>query len=174
MLEELGVTYDASVFPCPAYWSAGEGGGDRPHLVARAEEPLDRRHAERPPRPDAPVSLGPPVLEARRRRARDPGASDAGLRLPFIGTSVTPAGPERARWWLAKMCVGEPLVNLELHGIDVLDADDGLDALRPHQPDVRVPHARKVAARSRPPVTSSRRPATRSSRCEAAATFGAS
>ncbi len=44
------------------------------------------------------------------------------------------------------MCVGEPLVNLELHGIDVLDANDGLDALRPHQPDVRVSVARKLDA----------------------------
>jgi hypothetical protein len=68
-----------------------------------------------------------------------------GLRLPFIGTSVTLAGPSRARL-LAKMCVGEPLVNLELHGIDVLDAQDGLEALLPHQPDVRVAHARKVDA----------------------------
>ena len=44
------------------------------------------------------------------------------------------------------MCVGEPLVNLELHGIDVLDEDDGLEALRPHQPDVRVPRDRKLEA----------------------------
>jgi hypothetical protein len=44
------------------------------------------------------------------------------------------------------MCVGDPLVNLELHGIDVLDAEDGLEALRPHQPDVRVAHTRKLDA----------------------------
>jgi hypothetical protein len=68
-----------------------------------------------------------------------------GLRLPFIGTSVTMAGPRRSRW-LAKMCVGDPLVNLELHGIDVLDVSDGLGPLRPHQPDVRVDHARKTEA----------------------------
>lgn len=49
---------------------------------------------------------------------------------------------------LAKMCVGEPLVNLELHGIDVLDAEDGLEALRPHQPDVRRSHRRKLEALS--------------------------
>jgi hypothetical protein len=44
------------------------------------------------------------------------------------------------------MCVGEPLVNLELHGIDVLDTSDGLEALREHQLDVRVAHARKSEA----------------------------
>jgi len=68
-----------------------------------------------------------------------------GLRLPFIGTSVTLAGPSRARW-LTRMCVGEPLVNLELHGIDVLGAEDGLEALRPHQVDVRVTAAAKIEA----------------------------
>ncbi len=55
------------------------------------------------------------------------------------------AGPSGARW-LARMCVGEPLVNLELHGIDVLDESDGLEALRPHQPDVKISLARKTAA----------------------------
>jgi hypothetical protein len=44
------------------------------------------------------------------------------------------------------MCIGEPLVNLELHGIDVLDVTDGLEALRPHQLDVRIPYARKIDA----------------------------
>jgi hypothetical protein len=68
-----------------------------------------------------------------------------GPRLPFIGTSVTLGGP-RVAAMLAKMCEGEPLVNLELHGIDVLDASDGLEALRPFQKDVRVPAARKMAA----------------------------
>jgi hypothetical protein len=68
-----------------------------------------------------------------------------GARLPFIGTSLTMWGPGFART-LARMVRGEPLVNLELHGIDVLGAEDGLDALRPHQPDVRVPHEKKVDA----------------------------
>jgi peptidoglycan/xylan/chitin deacetylase (PgdA/CDA1 family) len=44
------------------------------------------------------------------------------------------------------MCVGEPLVNLELHGIDVLDWTDGLELLKPHQHDVRIPKDRKLAA----------------------------
>ena len=68
-----------------------------------------------------------------------------GARLPFFGTSVTLGGPRFATV-LSRMCVGEPLVNLELHGIDVLDASDGLEALRPHQTDVRVPASRKLAS----------------------------
>jgi hypothetical protein len=65
------------------------------------------------------------------------------LRLPFIGWTLNLAGPSRARL-MARMCVGEPLVNLELHGIDLLDATDGLSELAPYQPDVTVPLARKL------------------------------
>ena len=39
---------------------------------------------------------------------------------------------------------GRPLVNLELHGIDVLDAGDGLGALRDVDGDVRIPVAQKL------------------------------
>ena len=81
--------------------------------------------------PEAPGSLELPIQVTR------------GARLPYIGTSLTLAGPFRAGL-LTRMCIGEPLVNLELHGIDVLDAEDGLEALRPHQPDVRVSRARKL------------------------------
>jgi hypothetical protein len=66
-----------------------------------------------------------------------------GPRLPFIGTTVTMAGPVRARW-LTRLVAGEPLVNLELHGIDVLDADDGFPELVAHQVDAAIPHARKL------------------------------
>jgi hypothetical protein len=44
---------------------------------------------------------------------------------------------------LTRGVIGEPTVNLELHGLDLLDVSDGLDALRPHQPDARVPLADK-------------------------------
>jgi hypothetical protein len=58
-------------------------------------------------------------------------------RLPFIGTSIALSAPRMARW-LGRRMLGRPLVNLELHGIDLLDADeDGLQWLRPHQPDLK-------------------------------------
>jgi hypothetical protein len=44
------------------------------------------------------------------------------------------------------MCLGASLINLELHGIDVLDEDDGLHELRPYQRDVRVKKEQKLAA----------------------------
>jgi hypothetical protein len=68
-----------------------------------------------------------------------------GLRLPFIGTTLSLAGSFGAKL-LARMCVGEPMINLEIHGIDVLDVGDGLSALRPHQPDVRIPWSLKALA----------------------------
>mgnify|MGYP000851109606 CR=1 FL=1 len=172
VLEELGVTYDASVFPCPAYWSAKAAAIGLISLRGRksrsiVDTPNVLRAPTRPYRSGRPYwKRGDGVLEIPVQVTR-------GLRLPFIGTSVTLAGPERARW-LAKMCVGEPLVNLELHGIDVLDADDGLDALRPHQPDVRVPHARKVAAILAACDELQKAGYTFVTMREAAATFGAS
>lgn len=142
VLSELDVNYDASVFPCPAYWSVKTAAIGL--IRARGREsrsivdtPNVLRAPTRPYRVDKPYwKRGGGLLEIPVQVTR-------GLRLPFIGTSVTLAGPSKARW-LAKMCVGEPLVNLELHGIDVLDTRDGLDDLRPHQPDVKVPHATKI------------------------------
>ena len=144
VLADLGVLYDASVFPCPAYWMAKTAAIGLIRLRGResrsiVDTPSVLRAPTRPYRAGKPYwTTGEGVLEIPVQVTR-------GLRLPFIGTSVTLAGPTRARW-LAKMCVGEPLVNLELHGIDVLDANDGLEALRPHQPDVKVPHATKTAS----------------------------
>lgn len=142
VLAELGVRYDASVFPCPAYYAAKTAA-----IGAIALRGRTSRSIVDTPRvltaPTRPYRIGRPYWRRGEGLLEIPVQVTRGPRLPFIGTSVTLAGPERARW-LARMCVGEPLVNLELHGIDVLDDGDGLDALRPHQPDVRVAHARKI------------------------------
>jgi len=144
VLRELGVAYDASVFPCPAYWMAKAAAIGLISLRGRTSHSIvDHPNVLRAP--TRPYRTGSPYWRTGNGILEIPVQVTRGPRLPFIGTSVTLAGPSRARW-LAKMCIGEPLVNLELHGIDVLDADDGLDALRPHQPDVRVPHARKMDA----------------------------
>lgn len=144
VLAELGVAYDASVFPCPAYYAAKTAA-----IAAIAARGRTSRSIVDTPRvlfaPTRPYRVGRPYFRRGGGLLEIPVQVTRGLRLPFIGTSVTMAGPSRARL-LAKMCVGEPLVNLELHGIDVLDAADGLEALRPHQVDVRVPHARKIDA----------------------------
>jgi len=144
VLRDVGVRYDSSVFPCPAYWAAKTAAIG---LIA-ARGRTSRSVVDTPAvllAPTRPYFAGTPYWQRGDKLLELPVQVTRGLRLPFIGTSVTLAGPSRARL-LAKMCVGEPLVNLELHGIDVLDAKDGLEALRPHQPDVRVAVERKLDA----------------------------
>jgi hypothetical protein len=47
---------------------------------------------------------------------------------------------------LARGVVGEPFVNLELHGIDALDERDGLSELAKYQRDLRIPWSKKLDA----------------------------
>lgn len=145
VLSDEGVFYDSSVFPCPAYWAAKTAAigliaargrtsrsiVDTPAVLAAPADPYF------PSRPywTALPSDGP-MIEL-------PIGVTRYARLPFIGTSVMMAGPDRVKY-LTALTDGRPLVNLEMHGIDVLDVTDGLDALLPHQPDVRVPVERKL------------------------------
>lgn len=144
VLAEHGVAYDSSVFPCPAYYAAKTSVIGAMKLAGRSS----RSVIDRPTvllAPTSPYRVGHPYWRRGDGLLEMPVQVTRGLRLPFIGTTITLAGTTRARW-LARMCVGDPLINLELHGIDVLDAADGLEDLRPHQPDVRVPTARKLLA----------------------------
>jgi hypothetical protein len=142
VLAELGVAYDSSVFPCPAYFAAKAAAIGAIMVRGRTSRSIVDT-AKVLLAPTRPYRVGKPYWQHGPGILEIPVQVTRGLRLPFIGTSVTVAGPSRARF-LAKMCVGEPLVNLELHGIDVLDATDGLEALRPYQHDVRIPYQRKL------------------------------
>jgi len=144
VLSELGVAYDSSVFPCPAYWAAKATAIGLIRLRGRRSRSIVDTPAVLAA-PTRPYRVGRPYWRRGAGLLELPVQVTRGLRLPVFGTSLTLGGPALARR-LARMCVGEPLVNLELHGIDVLDAGDGLEALRPHQHDVRVPHGRKLDA----------------------------
>jgi hypothetical protein len=144
VLAELGVAYDSSVFPCPQYWAAKAAAIGLITLRGRTSRSIVDTPAVLVA-PTRPYRIGRPYWKRGRGLLELPVQVTRGLRLPFFGTSVTLGGPAVARG-LARMCVGEPLVNLELHGIDVLDAADGLEALRPHQVDVRVAKDRKLEA----------------------------
>jgi hypothetical protein len=144
VLQDVGVAYDSSVFPCPPYYLAKvlklgliRVAGRRSHSVYDTPNVLLA--------PTAPYRIGSPYWKKGSGLLEMPIQVTRGPRLPFIGTTLTMAGPEVARY-LAKLVVGAPLVNLELHGIDVLDADDGFPELRGHQPDADIPHGRKLAS----------------------------
>jgi peptidoglycan/xylan/chitin deacetylase (PgdA/CDA1 family) len=142
ILEEAGIEYGSSVFPCPPYYFAKAARLAKMRLFGQTSRSiLDVPAVLRAP--TRPYRVGRPFWQKGRGVLELPIQVTRGPRLPFIGTTLTLMGPVRARW-LTRLVVGEPLVNLELHGMDVLDADDGLAELRGHQPDVTVPHRRKV------------------------------
>jgi hypothetical protein len=65
------------------------------------------------------------------------------LRAPVIGTVVL-ATPERVAAALARAGAAGGHFNLELHGIDALDASDAIPELAALQPGLRVPAAKKL------------------------------
>ena len=69
------------------------------------------------------------------------------MRLPVIGTALITA-PEWLRRRLVAGALRAPFFNLELHGIDLCDADaDEIPAaLVARQPDLRRPLAHKLGA----------------------------
>ena len=141
-LAEQGFAYDSSVFPCPSYWAAKAAAIGMISFRGRASRSIVDTPAVLLA-PTRPYFVGSPYWTRGSGLLELPIQVTRGARLPYIGTTLTLAGPTRAGL-LTRMCLGEQLVNLELHGIDVLDADDGLELLRPYQPDVRVPRARKL------------------------------
>jgi len=156
VLARAGLAWDSSVFPCPSYYGAKtlaigaiRARGRQSHSIV--DDPRVLTAPANPYRVGAPYwSRGAGLLELPIGVTRDVTG-----RLPFIGTSVVLAGERGARW-LAKCAAGRPLVNLELHGIDLADAaEDGLGALAAFQPDLRV-DARRKAARLSAAVTTLR------------------
>ena len=143
VVSQAGALYDSSVFPCPAYFAAKTA-----KIAAIALLGRESRSIVDTPRvlaaPTRPYRIGRPYWQRGRGLLELPIQVTRGLRLPFFGTSLTLAGEGIARR-LTRACIGEPLINLELHGIDVLDEHDGLEALAKHQPDVRVAHDTKAA-----------------------------
>jgi hypothetical protein len=144
LLRESGLAYDSSVFPCPSYYA----------LKAATIASMQARRQESKSIIDVPEVLRAPTTPYRVGRPywfRGTGIWEIPIqvtrraRLPFIGTSLTIAGAMGARV-LANGVVGEPFINLELHGIDALDQEDGLTDLAKKQRDLRIPWSRKLDA----------------------------
>ena len=143
VLAEFGLRYDSSVFPCPSYYSAKVAAVGLIGIKSKLGFGQPSASLVDDPRmlsaPADPYRIGTPYWQRGSGMLELPiGLTRDHLgRLPFIGTSVVLAG-ERGADLLARGVVGRPLVNLELHGIDLADAElDELEPLRPHQPDLR-------------------------------------
>jgi len=146
VLQELGVRYDSSVFPCPSYYAAKLAAISSYRLLGRSSHSIVD-HPRVLGAPADPYRIGKPYTQRGSALLELPiGVTRAATsRLPFIGTSVILAGAQGARW-LTRGMLGRPLINLELHGIDAADAEaDQLGELRRVQPDLRKPAAEKLA-----------------------------
>jgi peptidoglycan-N-acetylglucosamine deacetylase len=136
--------YDASVFPAAPYYLAKAAVLASMALVgrpsaSRLDSPRVLLAPRGPYRPDVRRPYRPgaaPLLEL-------PMAVTPVLRVPFFGTLLTTAPwvvVERAYRALAK----DSFLSLELHAVDVLDAEDGVpEALARLQRDMRVARAEK-------------------------------
>lgn len=143
ILPGLGYRWDSSVFPCPAYMAVKDAAIAAYGLLGRPSRSVVDTPAVLTA-PTRPYRIGTPYWRPGKGLLELPIQVTRGLRLPYIGTSLMLAGPDRSRW-LTRGVIGEPLVNLELHGIDVLDAEDGLEQLAASQRDLRVPRSQKEA-----------------------------
>lgn len=140
-LDDAGVAFDSSVLPSPVYYAAkasilawmrlrGRVSAsilDTPAVLTAPRSPY--RPGARWHRPAAPSGRARRFLEL-------PIQVTPLIGFPVIGTSVGRLGGRL----LARACAGSPLVNLELHGMDFLEAAD----VAPHplsavQPELRAP-----------------------------------
>lgn len=140
--------YDSSAFPSVPYYVAKAAVMSALRVAGRRSgsilgSPAILRAPRRPYHPAA----GSPYRRGAAGILELPMAVTPWLRLPVIGTSLVTAPP-----WLRRRLVaaalGSGFFNLELHGIDLADAES--DRLPPsliaRQPDLRVPLARKTEA----------------------------
>jgi hypothetical protein len=143
-----GYRYDSSAFPAlPYYLGKAAVMGvlaltrrpsravlDRPRVLLAPRTPYH-------PRPDEPYARGAPpaalpILELP--------VTTGLLGFPLIGTFIATF----PHWALRALALGTgrlPLFDLELHGIDLLDASEVSPALAARQRDLAVPAAKKTA-----------------------------
>ncbi|HVX95469.1 MAG TPA: polysaccharide deacetylase family protein [Polyangia bacterium] len=144
--------YDSSAFPSLAYYGAKAAVMGAMRLAGRKSGSI----LDTPRVLGAPLAPYFPAADAPYRRHEAGGAGELIelpmavtpiARLPVIGTSLVTA-PGWMRRHLVTAALRAPFFNLELHGIDLADAeaDEIPPALIAKQPDLRKPLAHKLAA----------------------------
>jgi len=143
-LARAGYRYDASAFPALPYYLAkaavllgqrmkGRTSAailDRPRVLLAPRVPY-RPHPREPYRVGALELLELPVATGL-------------FGFPLTGAAVG-ALPRRLIRTLARPFSNRPLLDLELHGLDLLDASEVPGALRALQPELRVPLKERLA-----------------------------
>lgn len=147
-LAARGYRYDSSAFPSIPYYGAKAAvmaamrlAGRRSGSILGSPRGLFAPRVPYRPDPASPYRKGSaPLVEL-------PIAVTRVGRLPVIGTTLVTA-PGWLRRRLIAAALAAPFFNLELHGIDLADADgDEIPpALVARQPDLRRPLAHKLAA----------------------------
>jgi peptidoglycan/xylan/chitin deacetylase (PgdA/CDA1 family) len=140
------MAYSSSLFPCPYYYAAKLAVLTALRIGGKASSSI----IDRPgvlSAPTRPYRVGEPYYRVGAGVLELPIQVTPRLRLPFFGTVLTGLGPALARR-MARGLVGQELINLELHGVDLLDERDGLAGLRPHQVDLGLSLERKWAVLS--------------------------
>ena len=139
----VGAVYDSSILPSPVYQGVKAAAVSVLGLWGRPTKAVlgDPREAFAPTRPYRPDLSRPwkrgagPLLEL-------PISSLLGV--PLIGSVLATAGPGLAPY-LAAVAARSGFVNLELHGVDLMDLEtDGLDPALGVQRDLRLPWQRKA------------------------------
>jgi hypothetical protein len=147
-LESRGYRYDSSVFPSITYYGAKAVVMGAMRALGRPSGSLlgSPRVLAAPRHPYRPAA-GAPYRRGGAALIELPIAVTPVARLPVIGTSLILA-PAWLRGRLVAAALRARFFNLELHGIDLCDADaDGIPAaLIARQPDLRRPLAHKLAA----------------------------
>ncbi len=147
-LMRLGYHYDSSVFPAPGYYATKAAVMAAMKLIGRKSGAVltDPRALMAPAVPYRPA-VGAPFRRGQAPLVELPIAVTPLARTPVIGTSLLLAPDWLRNRWLQAM-QRRPFFNLELHGIDLADADDdGIPGeLVSRQPDLRVPLPRKQRA----------------------------
>jgi hypothetical protein len=142
-----GYRYDSSVFPSWSYYALKAGVMGAMALMGRRSRAvmIDPRALIAPVLPYRPgVS---PFWRGQSTLVELPISVSPKLRIPAFGTSLVTL-PTRARVMLLESMRRRPFYNLELHGIDLIGADeDGIPAaLVARQHDLRVPLTQKQRA----------------------------
>lgn len=144
-VEQAGARYDASLLPSPAYYAlklaalgAIGAAGRRSTSIVGPLRPMFG--------PIEPYRPGTPYWTRGERALLEiPMRVTPGARLPLIGSSLGLAGARGARL-MVRACRARPTFSLELHGMDFLEREDGLEDLAPHLPELARPLARRLAA----------------------------